>query len=220
MLKKCLKCKQLKETTEFYKNRSKKDGLQEHCKVCGKYVYVTSFNCTDCGAVFTVNHRNVGRRKTKLCASCVTKYQRARIIKQNKIGKRGFTYTKKGYKYEEDLTLPHGYILSHRRIMSKFLGRQLNRSEVIHHIDGDKLNNDITNLVLIDDTKHRQLHRNLECIARYLYKLGLIIFDKDKLEYSLIKNELWDTHHGDGESLLNSNKGGSLPPPTANSSLK
>ena len=34
MTKKCNKCKEHKELTEFYKQTRNKDGLQHHCKVC------------------------------------------------------------------------------------------------------------------------------------------------------------------------------------------
>ena len=34
MYKKCPKCKQIKDIKEFYKNKSKKDGLQSYCKKC------------------------------------------------------------------------------------------------------------------------------------------------------------------------------------------
>ena len=34
-MKTCSKCKQNKQLSEFYKNRSKNDGLQDDCKICG-----------------------------------------------------------------------------------------------------------------------------------------------------------------------------------------
>ena len=30
----CICCKITKDVNEFHKNKSKKDGLQDHCKVC------------------------------------------------------------------------------------------------------------------------------------------------------------------------------------------
>jgi hypothetical protein len=36
----------------------------------------------------------------------------------------------------------------HRLVMEKEIGRELESSEVVHHIDGDKSNNDINNLEL------------------------------------------------------------------------
>ena len=39
-------------------------------------------------------------------------------------------------------------VLEHRYVMERHLGRKLKRKERIHHIDGDKLNNNISNLIL------------------------------------------------------------------------
>jgi len=39
----------------------------------------------------------------------------------------------------------------HRLVVSKDIGRKLMRKEQIHHLDGDKANNDISNLVLIEN---------------------------------------------------------------------
>lgn len=41
-----------------------------------------------------------------------------------------------------------GYISEHRYIMAKHLGRLLSKKEEIHHIDGNRQNNDISNLQL------------------------------------------------------------------------
>ena len=46
----------------------------------------------------------------------------------------------------------------HRKIMEEYLGRKLTRYEVVHHIDGDKSNNDINNLALMTLEEHSRLH--------------------------------------------------------------
>lgn len=40
------------------------------------------------------------------------------------------------------------YALEHRLVMARSLGRPLRRNETVHHIDGNKQNNDISNLQL------------------------------------------------------------------------
>lgn len=42
----------------------------------------------------------------------------------------------------------HGYMREHRLVLEKHLDRYLTRREVVHHIDGDRQNNDIANLRL------------------------------------------------------------------------
>ena len=41
-----------------------------------------------------------------------------------------------------------GYILEHRYVMAQQLCRSLTRQETVHHIDGNRQNNDISNLQL------------------------------------------------------------------------
>lgn len=52
----------------------------------------------------------------------------------------------------------NGYIFEHRLIMEKKLNRLLNSSERIHHIDGNKKNNNISNLVLTNIIEHNHYH--------------------------------------------------------------
>ena len=46
----------------------------------------------------------------------------------------------------------------HRLIMELHLGRRLSHFEVVHHIDGNGRNNDISNLQLMTRATHAQLH--------------------------------------------------------------
>jgi hypothetical protein len=42
--------------------------------------------------------------------------------------------------------------------MEEHLGRPLSYNEVVHHIDGNKLNNDLSNLEVMDRGEHIRLH--------------------------------------------------------------
>lgn len=46
----------------------------------------------------------------------------------------------------------------HRKIMEEYLGRKLERHEVVHHKDGDKSNNDINNLEVMPLSYHSKMH--------------------------------------------------------------
>jgi HNH endonuclease len=46
----------------------------------------------------------------------------------------------------------------HRWLVEQMLGRPLTSEEVVHHVDGDPLNNDPDNLVLLSRSEHQRLH--------------------------------------------------------------
>ena len=47
----------------------------------------------------------------------------------------------------------------HKVVMELWLGRELDGDECVHHIDGDKTNNNIDNLALMTASGHAKLHR-------------------------------------------------------------
>lgn len=54
------------------------------------------------------------------------------------------------------------YVYEHHLVMEEYMGRYLRRGEVVHHIDGDKHNNSINNLMLMTASDHTKLHHILE----------------------------------------------------------
>jgi hypothetical protein len=187
-MKVCGSCEQAKLESCFYKNRTKSDGLQAYCKDCekgrGKIFIGKKFNCTDCGTEFTINHRNIKKRKTFLCEECLGK--RIVQINKNRSSKEGINSTR-GYKYDRDGSTKHGYSFRHRNILSNFLNRPLLPTEVVHHIDGNRRNNEISNLFLTDAKGHAKAHRSLTILAFQLYEAGNIYFDISEGCYKIVK---------------------------------
>jgi hypothetical protein len=52
--------------------------------------------------------------------------------------------------------------------------------EQIHHIDGDKNNNNIDNLLLVGVNEHSRIHKEYELVFLKLLKLNILAFDKKK----------------------------------------
>ena len=75
---------------------------------------------------------------------------------------KGFIITASGYKLLRKEEHPNanskGYVREHILVMEKHLGRYLTDNEVVHHIDRNKLNNDIGNLQLMTKYEHKRLH--------------------------------------------------------------
>lgn len=93
----------------------------------------------------------------------------------------GYTRMNSGY-LKNNLTEK----LLHREIVEEFQGRSLTNKELVHHIDGNILNNELSNLFVCRDTSHhRKIHWNLERIAMGLVRSGEILFDQITGTYTL-----------------------------------
>jgi len=76
---------------------------------------------------------------------------------------KGGTITLSGSRKVKYIQVHHeGKIVKkHRLIMAKLLGRRLLDNEVVHHIDGNGLNNKINNLQLMTNSQHSRLHADV-----------------------------------------------------------
>ena len=53
---------------------------------------------------------------------------------------------------------PKGYVAEHRLIVERNLGRYLEKSEIVHHKNGNKTDNRIVNLEIVDFETHQRIH--------------------------------------------------------------
>lgn len=90
------------------------------------------------------------------------------------------TYIKNGYLLFSD---SNRYF--HRWVMEKHLGRRLTKEEVVHHIDGNKLNNKIKNLKLFkNQAEHHAHHLNNLRISGDWHKREPMYFYYKKFSYT------------------------------------
>lgn len=78
-----------------------------------------------------------------------------------------------------------GYQKEHIALVEKSINRPLDQQEVIHHIDGDKKNNDLSNLWLTTHSGHKTAHVSLQEIGYLLCRAGKIGFDVKSGQYFL-----------------------------------
>ena len=77
----------------------------------------------------------------------------------------------------------YNYRKEHVVLIEEQVGRKLIRGDVVHHIDGRKANNDLSNLWLTNHSGHRNAHASLQEIGYRLVCTGLIKFDRDSGTY-------------------------------------
>lgn len=134
---------------------------QRFCQICG-----------DPTPLLKRKGRPNGFRYPRRCEKCRRKPRNMELWRENvSAAKRGLKNPSslpifseriresKGYRYVQIKVAPSGrWPLKHRWIMEQHLGRKLKSSEVVHHIDGNTLNNAFENLKLMSDFCHKQLH--------------------------------------------------------------
>jgi hypothetical protein len=86
----------------------------------------------------------------------------------SRLWKQGYTIDKSGYRLifapEHPFANTSGYVREHRLVMEEILGRYLTPLEVVHHIDGDKLNNSPENLERFDkNSEHLRIELSGKC---------------------------------------------------------
>lgn len=186
----------LTQDTEGWKPNSEKR-VQLQCDICGKVTETSFANYNHAQA----RNGNTGKTKCKHCAVILSAAPRRGKPSHNKgkrlppesRGKNSVSW--KGGRFVD----VHGYVMvhidkmksetssgwehyrkEHVLIIEKDIGRPLDRGEVVHHINGERQDNERSNLWLTDNKGHRDAHQSLQKIGYALVTLGLISFDTNK----------------------------------------
>jgi len=165
--------------------------------------------CDNCGINFTrqmgseIDSRRCNNNVSHYCSECpalVLASEKGRHTKKQKslerIGERsttsngyvrvwvGDTYTLSDHTY-------CGSIFEHTMVMEQYLNRSLDNGEVVHHIDGDKTNNDIMNLDVMTVKEHNKCHGSgANELLFDLYKNGIITYNHETKRYEKPKTKV------------------------------
>lgn len=120
----------------------------------------TSVCKCSCGTIKQIcNYRLKAKRPTLSCGCAVHENVHKRVYARNPRMMKGYRYV---YCPSAAGANGHGsfagYVLEHRLVVERAIGRQLAKDEVVHHIDFNKLNNDKRNLILLKNEDHTRLH--------------------------------------------------------------
>lgn len=142
----------------------------------GKYRYEYYVACSVCNKEYWTKSYPSKPSRCRHCAG-VQSYTPAKESRSN-TRKRGEGYiTKQGYLL---VYTGKSYEPAHRLVLPPS-----NPNNVIHHIDGDKLNNLRENLVELTKQTHREAHGSLEKVSYQLIQAGLIEYDHETNTYNL-----------------------------------
>jgi predicted nucleic acid-binding Zn ribbon protein len=111
--------------------------------------------CQKCGKEYEVIKSKLGR--TKYCShACQVSNPRKKIHKLNDIVMWDGYYAI--YLPDHPKANISGVVMLHNCIMELHLGKAIPEGFIVHHIDGNKLNNHILNLVLVTPSVHGKIH--------------------------------------------------------------
>ena len=139
----CKKCGKSREKGRRYCSTCHKQLANERAKIRYKANgrWMCKSKCIACGKIY-----DAFRHEQKFCSKCWKL--------RNKLAAKSYDKQK-----EQSYG---GYSYVYRRIVEKELNRKIATNEVVHHLDGNSQNNELTNLMILTRTMHGRLHKFLD----------------------------------------------------------
>lgn len=137
--------KQLQKTGITIKRIRRDKSIRVKCHVCGNYRVVRTKSDSIDGY----------EKRRPSCRACGYKQRMVTLGGHSATWKGGRIIDTKGYirVWKKGV----GYLKEHRYVWEESFG-PIPSEHVIHHIDGDKQNNNITNLICLTKKEHDKLH--------------------------------------------------------------
>ncbi len=181
------------------KRKRGRTGIEKMCVVCNeKFIAIENKRqqcCSNrCGAFLAGKKRRLEITKEdfqEAVDSCRNTYdlcdklQCSLYTVMRRSVEYGIPYRKNNdHKKRPDGYYNYGTKNNHREIYQNYHNIKLLPKQSVHHIDGNKGNNNIDNLIHVDGvSEHGKLHGSLEKVAFELFSKGFIIFDREKRIY-------------------------------------
>jgi len=164
------------------------------CEKCGAVIHPSAKHCHKCRSELDNSfkgkkHTNsakeaIGKASSdKFTEDYVERIYRSKSRGTKHISAGGYVLVKS---YDHPNRDSHNDVQEHILMMSNYLGRPINRGEIVHHINADKTDNRLDNLYLYSNaSEHGQGHGSLNKLLKELMRLNIVMFEKG--EYKMVE---------------------------------